>query len=423
MKAWLITVGEPLPTDNTADRLYRTGLVAEQLVAAGHEVLWWSSTVDHIRKRQRAERTTVAAVKPGLRLVLLRGMTYRRNVSFARLLNHMQIAREFRRLAPAQGPPDIILCSLPTLELARAATRYGETRGIPVVLDVRDLWPDIFVDVLPAFGRRWWRALLQPMFRMVQEACASAQAIIGITGGLVDWGLRYAGRAPGKWDRVFPMGYPAEAPSQSLQNVALERWRAVCPDDGHLNICYFGTIGRQFDLDTVIDAARQLESAGCPVRFVLCGDGESRERYQRLARDLRSVVFPGWVQRADIWALLRLCHVGLAPYRDSADFRASLPQKTIEYMSAGLPVISSLSGELEQLLHRHNCGITYRNRRPGTLADAVMRLAGDRQAREVMAKNARELYEREFRAESIYKELVAYLAEVSAARERVAAPG
>src|SRR5439155_9149672 len=151
MRVWLITVGEPLPVDGTGDRPYRTGLLARFLIEAGHEVLWWSSTLDHIRKRLRAPESVSLDVEDKLRLVLLHGMPYRRNVSISRLINHIGIAREFERLAPAQPRPDIIVCSLPTLELSDAATRFGGEHGIPVVLDVRDLWPDIFVDVLPAF--------------------------------------------------------------------------------------------------------------------------------------------------------------------------------------------------------------------------------------------------------------------------------
>ena len=53
MRAWLLTVGEPLPCDGPNERLHRTGLLAEALHSRGHEVLWWSSTFDHARKRFR----------------------------------------------------------------------------------------------------------------------------------------------------------------------------------------------------------------------------------------------------------------------------------------------------------------------------------------------------------------------------------
>ncbi|GAI08595.1 unnamed protein product, partial [marine sediment metagenome] len=52
MRIWLITIGEPLPSDNNNDRLYRTGILAKLLIQRGHEVVWWTSTFDHVRKIQ-----------------------------------------------------------------------------------------------------------------------------------------------------------------------------------------------------------------------------------------------------------------------------------------------------------------------------------------------------------------------------------
>ena len=40
--------------------------------------------------------------------------------------------------------PDIIVVSLPTIEFSYEACRYGEKNNVPVIVDVRDLWPDSF---------------------------------------------------------------------------------------------------------------------------------------------------------------------------------------------------------------------------------------------------------------------------------------
>ena len=61
--------------------------------------------------------------------------------------------------------PDLILCSYPTIELSVEAVRYGRTHGIPVVLDVRDLWPDIVLDLLPTILRSPGRVALTRLFR------------------------------------------------------------------------------------------------------------------------------------------------------------------------------------------------------------------------------------------------------------------
>ena len=175
MRLWLITFGEPIPeVDAAGDRQLRTGIVARMAAARGHQVTWWTSTFDHARKRQRVDRDTDLSLGPGLCIRMLHAPGYQRNVSVSRLWNHRAISRAFRRLAPGGLPPDVIVCSMPTLEVSVAAVEYGRERGVPVVLDVRDMWPDIFLDLVPRWARSPGRLLLAPYFHMAQRSCRMA---------------------------------------------------------------------------------------------------------------------------------------------------------------------------------------------------------------------------------------------------------
>ena len=97
IRIWLITVGEPLPLPGRRERPWRTGLLAEELASRGHEVLWWTSTVDHLTKSFFVDGQPSVEVSDRLTIQFLRGVLYTRNVSLARLRNHRQIGRAFRR--------------------------------------------------------------------------------------------------------------------------------------------------------------------------------------------------------------------------------------------------------------------------------------------------------------------------------------
>lgn len=413
MRFWLITVGEPLPADGNDDRLLRAGILANIMFDEGHEVLWWTSSFDHVRKRQRCGTDTTKVLGDRYRIKMLHANGYWNNISLARLLNHRGVAKKFRRLSELEREPDVILCSLPTLELCVEAVRYGKRNNVPVVIDVRDLWPDLFVELAPAWGRGIARRVLAPFFGMAREACKGAKAIVGVTPEFVSWGLRYAGRAATVWDRDFPMGYHRiELPREECEE-ALSRWRARGIMENGFVVCFFGTIGRQFDFETVIDAARMLRGNGRCFQFVLCGSGDTLVDYRRNARDCPDIVFPGWVNRADIWALMSLSSVGLAPYRNKPNFTMNLPNKPVEYLSAGLPLVSSLSGVLAKLISEGHCGITYEEGKPDSLVEALVRLYDGRDELRVMAKNARALYERSFLAERVYGEMMGHLQRIS----------
>jgi glycosyltransferase involved in cell wall biosynthesis len=423
MRVWLITVGEPLPTDKGNERLFRSGILADLLARNGHEAVLWSSTFNHAKKAFRANEDTRLEVRPGYELKLLHsGIGYKKNISFRRILNHRGVAKEFRKQAEIAARPDVILCSLPTLELCVEATRFGQKHGIPVVLDVRDLWPTLFLDLIPQFAQPVARIVLNGMFRQAKFACTQATAITGITEEYVEWGVNFSGRPHGVCDRPFPMGYVEYEPSQQDVERADLFWRqqglAASGDESEFIACWFGMFGRHSEIATVIDAAARLEQTHKSIRFVLCGVGPHLDKCRKLAGELRNVVMPGWVDAPQIWTLLRKSSVGLTPYVSNENYRRNVPNKPVEYLSAGLPIVSSLQGVLASLLKENSCGVTYQNEQSGELAKALSSLYENPQQRLEMARNAKHLYQTEFVAENVYSKMQDYLVDIAGAHMR-----
>lgn len=412
MRVWLVTVGEPLPTD-AGDRLFRTGILAELLASQGNEVVWWTSDFDHYQKRSRHSGDFRIAVGERYQIQLLHATGYSKNISLRRILNHRGVAKRFRLLSRSWPRPDVILCSLPTLELSLAATSYGREFDVPVVLDVRDLWPDVFLDLAPAALQPLARCVLSPAFKQARLACSRATAISGITKEYVDWGVAFAGRPRQELDCHFPMGYVDRRPSESAIRDAERFWaQHGVGMDGSFVACWFGMIGRHSEISTVIEAARRLVNLDHPIRFVLCGTGPDLARCRRLAQGCPNVVLPGWVNAAQIWTLLRIATVGLAPYVSIENYIRNVPNKPVEYLSAGLPIVSSLQGVLARLLAEHDCGVTYPNGRADELAQILAGLQGSPRLHE-MSDHAIALYRSQFVAERVYTEMGNYLRNVA----------
>jgi glycosyltransferase involved in cell wall biosynthesis len=408
MTIWLAAIGEPVPLEaRPVDRPHRMGYLARFLAGRGHNVVWWTSAFDHFRKRHIVPRDETAHLSCGLSIRMLRGRGYQRNVSLARFLDHAEVADKFSREAEmavtGKDRPQLVVAALPSIDLAAACSRFGRRHGIPVVLDMRDMWPDIFVDTAPAPVRPLARAVLQPLFRQAHTACAQASAITGITDAFVDWGLARGCRCRTALDRAFPLGYDAETPSaEAIQN-ADERWdRMGVKEDGWFTVCYFGGLSRQLDLLHVIQAARLLRARGARVRFVLCGEGERLEEYRRAAEGMDNVILPGWVGRAQINALMRRSHAGLDPLPERYDFLATINNKAIEYMSAPLPVISSpRRGVLCELLERRGCGVSYNAGDSNGLTTILSSLSRNRGVAKCMREASGALFREQFVAETV----------------------
>lgn len=376
------------------------------LAGAGHDVTWWTSTFSHSQKRFHSLTDRVCEVD-GVRLHLLQGPGYGRNLSVARFRHHAHFAERLSAAAMLVPRPHVVLTPIPTLEVADRMTALAASWGVPAVVDIRDEWPDELVRLAPAPLRGMARLAMSRWFQMGRRACGRATSIWGISHRQLAYGASLAGRDLHAGDAVMPLGY-APARQDPAKVAEANRWwdgRGLRRDA--FVVCFFGTIGHYFDLDTVIRAAAVLDQE-MPVQFVLCGDGSKRARFASQATGQRSVLLPGWVTAPQIAALMGAAAAGLAPYRAGAE-AFSLPNKPFEYMAGGLPVISSVQGELRDLLREHDCGLTYRGDSVDDLVDAVRRLQAAPAWRQAMGGRGRALIEREYSTDVIFRRMEASL--------------
>lgn len=78
MKIWIISDGEPLPTDNENVRLRRMGNLANILSERGNEVVWFSSNFEHYNKQFRTDHDEVKSIKANYKIVLLKTNGYKK---------------------------------------------------------------------------------------------------------------------------------------------------------------------------------------------------------------------------------------------------------------------------------------------------------------------------------------------------------
>jgi glycosyltransferase involved in cell wall biosynthesis len=410
MRFWLINAGEPTPLDSSQQRLRRVGILSKMLIERGHEVLWWSSTFFHMGKRQRFAEDTTLNFNEGYRIRFLHGPAYRKNVSLKRLHNHAVLGRKFRHFVRKEPRPDLVLAALPTIELSYEAARFGRRQGVPTVIDIRDLWPDSFLQLMPRWFRRPGRLALSPYFHMAKRACAEATAICGNTREFVEWGLACGRRRATDRDREFPFGYAPPELSHAEQSAARDYWRAlgIGANPQTPIACFFGGVNHHFDFEMVIAAARELNSRR-RVQFVFCGDGELRAQYaQRTAAD-RDIFFTGQLDSAKIWTLMEMSSFGLAPYVPSPNFINNIPNKPIEYLAGGLPILNSLArGPLANLIAQHGCGACY-DGSVNKLVHIIDELC-DRPAQLAAAKqSAKEAFQGRFDAATVYGRMITHL--------------
>lgn len=401
MKVWIVEIGEPLPLEENV-RLHRYGNYSKYLAEQGHEVTWWTSSFSHAIKKHLVEEDSVKVVD-GVELRLIKGIGYSRNISLSRIQHQKHFAEEFfkqaEQLIQSNNRPDIIMAPIPTVDGAYAAVTLGKKHNIAVIADVRDLWPDEIRDLAPVPLRGLASWFLKKSYNKMQYVCKNASCIVGVSQSYLEYGLAQAGRPQSPRDFVFPLGYQIQNFDKEQKSKAEEWWKGLNVPSQAFKICFFGTIGKFFDLDTVLEAAKEL---GPDFYFVLGGDGSALEAYQNKSAQmgLKNVKFTGWLKGPQIQLVMKNSQAGLAPY--SVDAKMSLPNKPFEYMSAGLPVISSIQKELKQILVNHEAGLTYLADSKKELISSILKLKHNPDLCTQMGRNSYQLFLKEFTTERVF---------------------
>ena len=403
MNIWLLRTSEPMPVVDKDGRILRMGMIAEELSRRGHNVTWFASTFNHFTKKQSFDKDAIVKVKDNYHLNLSYAPAYKKNISLERILNHKVTANKFRKKAKKLEKPDLIYVSYPTIEYAEEAVKYGKKNNVPVIVDIRDLGPDIFNHNLP----KWMRLLASPYIRLMnhkaKKIMRNAYAINANSEAILNWGLKKGNREKSNLDRYFYLGYNLPTNINML-----EGYDGI--DKSKFNISFLATINNQFDYEKIAQLARNLEKKDKDIIINICGDGPQMNELKNQIKGLNNIKLHGWIGKDELSYILKNSQIGLAPYKNTFDFQMSVSNKFAEYIAYNLPIALTSGGYMKSLLGEYNCGISTPDM--DKMCDYIVELKNDRKKYDLISDNAKKLYEENFQAKKIYKNLVDYLEEI-----------
>lgn len=391
MLVWLIQTGEPLPLNSSVKKM-RTALLADELIKRGHSVTWWASSFDHQKKIKVCEGDKEIVTNNGIKIIPLDGGGYKKNISLQRFIDHRIVARKFSRFAAKKEKPDIIVTSMPPHDIAYKAVMLAKKNNIPVVADIRDEWPDLFVNSAPAAVRPLVKKILVWDFSMIKKTMSGADSLVAMMNSLLKWGLDYAGRKQSQNDKVFYLG--GNKIDKTIKNSAMNFSESL---KGKFVVSFIGTFVENNNPSVLVECAKLLSEKN--IHFVLAGDGELLNEVKERAKGLNNISLPGWLNQEQINSLLLSSNAGIAPAKQNRD---AFPNKIFTYFSAGIPVITSFQGELKEIIEKNNIGMYYTANNIHELANCILKLYENRVLCELMSDNSVKLFNDMFDAEKIY---------------------
>jgi glycosyltransferase involved in cell wall biosynthesis len=279
---------------------------------------------------------------------------------------------------------DVMYAYHPPLTVGIAASLIRWVRGIPLVYDIQDMWPD----TLRATG-------------MLNNPRA-----LDLVGRVCDWVYKQVDQlvvlSPGFKRLLVQRGVP-ERKIDVIYNWADESALmspvggvpAAFPTADRFRVVFAGNMGKAQALDAVLDAAVILQARGSRASFVMLGGGVevSRLKTRALEMKLGNVVFLPPVPMSEVGAVLAAADVLLVHLRKDPLFEITIPSKTQAYMAVGKTLLMAVNGDAADLVRQAKCGLTAESENSKALADDVDALAAmPADELKMMGKNASSFY-------------------------------
>ena len=372
---------------------------ARHLVRQGHRVTVVAGRINYLTGAHLTE-STMDAEAP---LAIVRPYTYRalhksfvhRAASFASFMASAAVA------ALRVRGVDVVVGTSPPILQGATAWVVARVKRVPFVFEVRDLWPDFAVEL----GVLENRPIIAAARWLERFLYRRADRLIVNSPGFIAHVERIAGRVP----TLIANGVDGSLFSPSETGARFrERWQAA----DRCVVLYAGAHGTANNLETLLDAAELLRDAP-PVLFVFVGDGKEKPALEALARSrgLGNVRFESAQPKDTMPAVVAAADVCIAILRDIPLFRTTYPNKVFDYMAAGKPTVIAIDGVIRRVIEESGGGVFVPPGDAPALAEAVRRLAADRDGRNRMGACARAFVLQRFNRDDQAASFCALLAE------------
>jgi glycosyltransferase involved in cell wall biosynthesis len=287
---------------------------------------------------------------------------------------------------------DVVLATTPPIFQAVSAWLIAAIRRRPLVLEIRDLWPEFIIDmgkltnpVVIAIAR-WLERFL---YKRADSFIVNSPAYVDYLDGKGVERARITLVSNGVSPEMFTKdGDVARRVGDIRARFSLE---------GKFVAMYAGAMGPANDLETLLDAAEALLGDE-RIHIVLVGDGKRRKYLEAQARGRRlsNVTFAGPQSKVDMRVFLSAADVCVATLQNIAMFRMTYPNKVFDYLAAGKPVVLAIDGVIREVVERAEAGTFVPPGDARTLAEAIARLAADPQRGIEMGQRGREYVRKNF---------------------------
>lgn len=371
-KITLINIGEPLPSEG--NRPHRMSQWKKQFEDIGYKVDFFTSDFEHQRKRKITE------VESGY-ILLKSYFSYKNNISLKRLINHFFVAISLSKQL-LNYKTDVIIVSYPTIWTAFVTVLYGKFQNVKIIVDVRDKWPDIFIKSY------FSKLLLWPLFLIKKFVFYNCSTLISISPGYLKWAFPNTETLQ---KNILPL----------IPNSVVKYERTL---NKSINLIFVGSLGETYDLDIIFLIHDELLKYGLNFNIIIAGDGPRYKELKIKSSTTKNIKILGWLNENQLIENFKKAHFGLMLYYKNSP--QGWPNKLLEYIAHGLPILNTLHGESWDLIESQNIGFNFSKNNINELVNYINQMVNNVDDYKQCSINCYSLIDDQFSNETNFKKLL-----------------
>lgn len=347
---------------------------AKELIKQGYNVTIFASSFLH-----RAYYDVIKDNKnykienfEGVKFVWLKTPSYFKN-DFNRIKNMLMFAWRSYYLSGEFDNPDTIIGSTPDLFTALSAKLLSNKFKADFLLEVRDLWPQTFVDT----GKfRKYNLVIQGLYLLEKFLYKSADSIITLLPGSEE----YITKKGINKDKIIniPNGVDVDRfiklKNEKSQSKLVSK---IIKETNSFRLLYAGAHGPAQDLGNILRAAKIIQDNGYEdISFILIGDGPSKQNLKKLSKklELENVNFYESIPKYEIPHLMDKIDVNIFNLKKADVFKYGVSaNKIFDYLCSAKPMIFSCDTK-EPIVNKSHSGIVVPPENPKELSNAIKKL-------------------------------------------------
>lgn len=254
-------------------------------------------------------------------------------------------------LFKVKGRYDVVIVTSPPLFVGISGYLISFFRRVPMVFEIRDLWPESAIDT-GVLTNRWVIRLAYAVESFIYK---KAKLINVLTPAFYNTLKDKKGIAESKLIMI-PNAADFSLSEEATANFDRELFRKENDLAGYFVITYVGAHGVANHLEQLLDAASLLEDT--PVLFLLIGQGMEKARLVEKAREmqLKNLRFLDPVPKREVFHYILASEMGASVLKRVDTFKTVYSNKTFDYFSCRKPILMAIDGVSRELVEDAKAG-------------------------------------------------------------------